>query len=195
MRPTSPREIPRSRRRVVAMKPGMKPSEAPTPTTAAERTMTRIASLSRRCELPSRVGGGGALTPFEFTGANETHVRCWTHEEQGVSETVDDVARRHLDAVRVGEPEAMAADYAPAAQLDRGGEIHRGRSEIEAYFRTVPSRLGDAVVVFDELTIDGETATFRWHLEGGADASGTDVLTIREGLIVRQVVHLDKADF
>jgi hypothetical protein len=108
---------------------------------------------------------------------------------------VDDVARRHLNAVRGGEPEAMAADYAPAAELLRGGEIYRGRSAIEAYFRTVPNRLADAVVAFDELTIDGETATFRWHLEGSAEASGTDVLTIREGLIVRQVVHLDTADF
>lgn len=112
-----------------------------------------------------------------------------------MNKTVDEVARSHLDAVRGGEPAAMAVDYALDAELLRAGEIHKGQSAIEIYFRTVPSRLGDAVVVFDELTIDGETATFRWHLEGGAEASGTDVLTIRDGLIVRQVVHLDKADF
>ena len=89
----------------------------------------------------------------------------------------------------------MAADYALDAELLRGGEVHRGRPAIEAYFRTVPDRLGDAVVVFDELAVDGETATFRWHLDGPADVSGTDRLTIREGLIVRQVVQLDTLDF
>ncbi len=109
--------------------------------------------------------------------------------------TVDAVARDHLDAVRGGDPAAMAADYAADAELHRVGTVRRGRAVIEAYFRTLPERLGDAVVVFDELTVEDETATFRWHLEGGTEASGTDVLTIRDGLIVHQVVHLDATDF
>jgi ketosteroid isomerase-like protein len=112
-----------------------------------------------------------------------------------MTRTVEAVARDHLDAVREGDPTAMAADYAADAELHRGGEIRHGRGMIEAYFRTLPERLGDAVVVFDELTVEDDTATFRWHIEGGTEASGTDVMTIHDGLIVRQVVHLDSTDF
>lgn len=112
-----------------------------------------------------------------------------------MTSTTVEVARRHLDAVLHGDPTAMAADYAEDAELLRAGESHRGRPAIEAYFRTVPDRLGDAAVVFDELAVDGQTATFRWHLEGSAHASGTDRLTIRDGLIVQQVVELDTPDF
>jgi uncharacterized protein (TIGR02246 family) len=108
---------------------------------------------------------------------------------------VESVARDHMEAVLAGDPVAMAADYADDAELNRPGEVLQGRAAIEAYFRTVPERLGDAVVVFDELEVESGTACFRWHLEGGFEASGTDVLTIRDGLIVHQVVHLDAADF
>lgn len=90
----------------------------------------------------------------------------------------------------------MAADYADDAVLDRGDEVHHGRTAIEAYFATVPGRLGDARVVFDSLTVDGDTATFSWHLEGTpTPVSGTDVCVVRGGLIVSQVVHLDASDF
>lgn len=88
----------------------------------------------------------------------------------------------------------MASDYAVDATLRRGTDRYEGRAAIEAYFRTVPERLGDARVVFDRLEVDGERATFWWHLEG-ADASGRDVLVVRGGEIVSQVVHLDRADF
>lgn len=90
----------------------------------------------------------------------------------------------------------MAADYADSATLHRAGEIHQGRTAIEAYFTTVPDRLGDATVVFDDLSVSGNVATFRWHLEGAATpVSGTDTCTIEHGLIVKQVVALDQADF
>mgnify|MGYP001824524071 CR=1 FL=1 len=90
----------------------------------------------------------------------------------------------------------MAADYAEDAVLDRAGELHRGRTAIEAYFATVPARLGDAQVVFDDLTVVGDTATFAWHLEGAPGAvSGTDECVIEDGMIVSQVVHLDASDF
>lgn len=89
----------------------------------------------------------------------------------------------------------MAADYADTAVLHRGDETHEGREAIEAYFRTVPQRLGSARVVFDRLAVDGDTATFWWHLEGGAAASGRDVVVVRDGLIISQVVYLESADF
>ncbi len=109
---------------------------------------------------------------------------------------VASVARRHLGAVEAGDPEAMAADYAADAVIERAGETHRGQAAIAAYFATVPARLGQGRVVFDDLSIDGSTATFRWHLAGTpVAASGTDVCTIIDGLIVHQVVHLDSTDF
>lgn len=106
------------------------------------------------------------------------------------------VARHHLDAVRSGDPELMARDYAAHAVLERPGEVFEGKAAIAAYFRSVPARLGPASVVFDELTVDDDVATFRWHLEGGpASVSGTDTCTISDGAIVHQVVRLDDGDF
>lgn len=106
------------------------------------------------------------------------------------------VARAHIEAVESGDVEAMAADYADDAVLERAGSTYRGRDAIRDYFATVPARLGDARVVFDRLDVDGDTAVFSWHLEGGAaPASGTDVCRIADGAIVTQTVHLDAADF
>ncbi len=111
----------------------------------------------------------------------------------------EQVAHDHLDAVRSGDPVAMAADYATDAVLERAGERHEGHGAIEAYFRTVPERLGPATVVFDELVVDGDVASFRWHLDGlphgSAPVSGTDVCVIEDGLIVHQRVRLDATDF
>ncbi len=110
--------------------------------------------------------------------------------------TVEQVARDHLAAVASGDVEAMASDYAETAVLDRAGDLHQGKRAIEAYFRSVPDRLGQAVVVFDGLDIEGETATFQWHLEGGAtEVSGTDVCLIKGNAIVHQRVHLNATDF
>ena len=98
--------------------------------------------------------------------------------------------------MRSGNPEAMAADYAADAVLERPDGIHRGRGEILAYFRTVPERLGPARVEFDDLMMSQDTAVFRWHLEGAESAvSGTDTCTVVAGAIVRQVVTLDVEDF
>jgi predicted SnoaL-like aldol condensation-catalyzing enzyme len=105
------------------------------------------------------------------------------------------VARDHLDAVLTGDPEAMAADYALDAKLTRGDEVHEGRPAILAYFRTVPERLGDSIVVFDDLAAEGNIAIVQWHLSGGAAASGTDTLRVADGLIVDQMVHLNTSDF
>ncbi len=113
--------------------------------------------------------------------------------------STEQVARDHLDAVGSGDPVAMAADYAPDAVLERAGDRHVGRAAIAAYFRSVPARLGAAVVVFDRLDVDGDRATFRWHLEGlpsGADpVTGTDTCVVADGAIVHQCVELDAADF
>lgn len=106
------------------------------------------------------------------------------------------VARAHIEAVERGDVEAMAADYAADAVLERAGSTYRGRDAIRDYFSTVPARLGDARVVFDRLDVDGDTAVFSWHIEGApAPTSGTDVCRIADGAIVSQTVHLDTTDF
>jgi hypothetical protein len=101
-----------------------------------------------------------------------------------------------MRAVESGDPTAMAADYAEHAVLERPGEVFTGRAAIEAYFLSVPDRLGGAFVVFDELTVTADTATFRWHLDGAnAAASGQDVCLIGDDGIVHQQVTLDDGDF
>ena len=98
-----------------------------------------------------------------------------------------------------GDPVAMAADYAADAVLERPGERFEGHAAIEAYFRTVPDRLGGATVVFDGLVVDGDVASFRWHLEGLPDGTaavaGVDTCVIEDGLIVHQRVRLEADDF
>lgn len=90
----------------------------------------------------------------------------------------------------------MAADYAADALLERPDGAYRGRAAIEAYFATVPDRLGEARVEFDDVAVEGSTVTFRWHLDGADVAlSGTDVCTITDDEIVHQVVRLDAGDF
>lgn len=116
-----------------------------------------------------------------------------------MTRNAEQVAQDHLEAVRSGDPTAMAADYAAEAILERAGDRHDGRAAIEAYFATVPERLGQAVVVFDELVVDGDVASFRWHLdglpEGSPAVSGTDVCVIEDGMIIHQRVRLDATDF
>ena len=113
-----------------------------------------------------------------------------------MTRTTRQVAMDHLEAVENGDPSAMADDYAENAILHRAGEVYAGRAAIEAYFGTVPARLGGGRVVFDDFKIDGSLATFHWRLEGAPSAaSGHDVCTIADGKIVSQVVHLNDSDF
>lgn len=107
------------------------------------------------------------------------------------------VVDRHLDAVRSGDPAAMAADYADDAVLERPDGTHRGRAAIAAYFRDVPQRLGQGRVVFDRTEVDGDVAVFWWRIVGGpADGvAGHDTCTVRGDRIVTQHVVLDRDDF
>ncbi len=90
----------------------------------------------------------------------------------------------------------MAADYADDAVLVR--EVtYRGRDVITGYFATVPQRLGDGRVVFDEPRLEGGLVAVGWKLVGGPGdgTSGIDRFEVAGGLIVRQTVTLDGKDF
>lgn len=107
------------------------------------------------------------------------------------------VIAHHLDAVRTGDPDAMAADYAPDAVLVRPDGTHRGHAAILAYFRTVPDRLGGGQVAFGEATVAGVIASIPWRIDGGpADGtSGTDTCQVHDGRITLQQVDLTSHDF
>ena len=106
------------------------------------------------------------------------------------------VVQRHLDAVRSGDPHAMAADYAPDALLERAGTRWIGRDQVAAYFLTVPERLAGGRV--ECTAFDPADLTVRWRIVGGPGhgINGTDSYEIRDGQITRQTVHLSGgADF
>lgn len=101
------------------------------------------------------------------------------------------VVQSHLDAVRKGEPHAMAADYAADARLDRPGASWTGREQVAAYFRSVPTRLAGGTVDFTDF--DPLELTVSWRIVGGPGhgTRGTDRYEVRNGLIARQTVYLD----
>jgi hypothetical protein len=108
---------------------------------------------------------------------------------------VSDPVRRHLAAVRRLDVPAMSADYAPGAVIERGAERIDGRDAIAAYFDTVPPRLGDRTVEFDEPVEQADgSVVVRWCISG-TGVSGRDRFVVRDGLIVEQDVQLDHGDF
>ena len=110
--------------------------------------------------------------------------------------TTSEVAENHISAVLDGDPKQMAYDYAEHAILERGGVTYSGKDKIQEYFLTVPKRLGSAQIFFDKLIIEGDKATFFWRMvDDTLIASGQDILTIQNGEITHQVVHLDSEDF
>jgi ketosteroid isomerase-like protein len=117
--------------------------------------------------------------------------------DRDVTDDTATVIARHLAAVRDGDPEAMAADYAADAVLERPDGAHHGHAAIAAYFRTVPERLGGGEVVFGESEIEGEVAVITWRIVGGPGdgASGRDTCVVRDGAIVHQRVQLAGDDF
>ncbi|MDE0604474.1 MAG: nuclear transport factor 2 family protein [bacterium] len=104
--------------------------------------------------------------------------------------------KEHLDAVHTGDPEAMAADYAPDAVLVRD-VVYQGKGAIADYFTTVPERLGDGRVEFAEPRLEGALVAVAWTLRGGPGegTSGTDRFEVTDGMIVHQTVTLDGGDF
>ncbi len=145
----------------------------------------------------------GNLTPKDQPTSEEqnspqrsaagTRLTQETRRRRSAEEVVED----HLASISTQDPEAMAADYADDATLERDRR-YVGRSAITSYFRTVPERLGAGKVIFGRRSRrSGGRISVRWRIAGGeADGlSGQDTYTLADGLIVHQVVELDAADF
>ena len=111
------------------------------------------------------------------------------------------VVQAHVAAVRTGDPELMAADYAPQALITRGLQVVAPR----AYFPGVVQRLEGSRLVVSAITVapptgtgpDVSTVTMHWQLAGGRAnrTCGTDTFVVRADRIVQQTVVLHAADF
>ena len=146
---------------------------------------------------PAQPAAGTPRTPTaetpRSTPAAETPAQPVAETPRSNEEVVED----HLASIFTQDPEAMSADYAAGATLERDRR-YVGRDAITGYFRTVPNRLGAGEVVFGQRKrlSDGRISV-RWSISGGqADGlSGLDTYTLADGLIVHQVVELDGSDF
>jgi len=133
-------------------------------------------------------------------------------DERGGNERCDDdisrdegglpaVIASHLDAVRSGDPVAMADGYHPDAQLIRPDATHVGIDAIRAYFAGVPQRLGPGRVEFISARADFDGAVVVWRIDGGpvGGTSGSDEYRLEDRgggpLIIEQTVRLDTPDF
>ena len=109
-----------------------------------------------------------------------------------------EVVRVHLEAVRRGDPVAMAADYATDAIVERPEGSIVGREAIEEYFRGVPARLAGGRVTFESVDVhESDHVTFHWRIVGGPGdgTAGADTVVLRDGQIAQQRVHLHGPDF
>ncbi len=121
--------------------------------------------------------------------------------EQGPAADPLAVVQAHVAAVHSGDPQLMAADYAPGARITRGSML----VDPQSYFPTVVQRLGASRLVVESLALaapdpigaTGRVVTMHWRLEGGQahGTSGTDTLHVQGDRIVAQQVQLHTADF
>ena len=110
--------------------------------------------------------------------------------------TPEEVAEKHLTAVKGGDPFLMAEDYAQDALLVRGEDVFAGKEEIFNYFAGVPNRMGSGVIKFMKLEVDGASVSFFWEITDNKKVvSGKDVMIIKNGLIQHQEVTLLTEDF
>jgi limonene-1,2-epoxide hydrolase len=150
--------------------------------------------LAVRCNGVFEVRDGRVATVRDYVDLAEWRGRAAPVLDALRRRPATDVVRRHLDAVRRGDPVAMAADYALDAELVRGATTYRGWRRIAEYFDTVPARLAGRRPELGAAEPDGEgRVTVRWSIAGAA--SGRDVYDVAGGRIVRQTVELDGADF
>lgn len=108
-----------------------------------------------------------------------------------------EVVLHHMKAVDQQDAAATCSDYALDAVLERPTATYRGWSAIADYFDTVPPRLGTQRVSFSPAEpLDSDQAKVSWLInhQGESPMSGSDIVTVIGGRIVRQVTELEGAD-
>jgi predicted ester cyclase len=122
------------------------------------------------------------------------------------------VARAYFEAVASQDLDAMAACWEPGApDVIHGVAELTVPEDLRAWFGNLFAAFPDfRFEILDVLTSGGEKAAVRWHATGGFDGSarfegmvpngaridleGCDVLTVREGRIVRNDAYLNGAE-
>jgi limonene-1,2-epoxide hydrolase len=159
------------------------------------------AEHSVACNGIFTVGGDGRVAVVrDYADLGDWRARIGPVYEHMAARPAVAVVARHLAAVERRDPVAMAADYAPDAELERAGAVLAGRDEIAGYFATVPVRLTGRQLSCAPPRDDGAgTVVVDWQITGAgrADpvAAGSDRYRVEGGWIVSQTVTLDTADF
>lgn len=144
-------------------------------------------------------GEGRVAVVRDYCDLGDWRARIGPAYEHMATRPAVDVVGRHLAAVRRRDPVAMAADYAPDAELERAGEVFAGWDAIAGYFATVPTRLAGRQLVCSPPRHESGSVVVDWRItdETGADAvaAGSDRYRVEGGWIIGQTVDLASADF
>jgi steroid delta-isomerase-like uncharacterized protein len=121
------------------------------------------------------------------------------------------VARTYFEAVAAQDLEAMVAPWQPGAPDVIHGVVEmRVPEDLRSWFGNLFAAFPDFRFEILDITATGEKAAVRWHATGTFDGSarfegldpngaridleGCDVLTVREGLIVRNDAYMNDAE-
>jgi steroid delta-isomerase-like uncharacterized protein len=121
------------------------------------------------------------------------------------------VAREYFEAVAARDLEAMVAPWQPGAPDVIHGVVEmRVPEDLRAWFGNLFAAFPDFRFEILEIVASGEKAAVRWHATGTFDGSGRfegldpngasvdlegcDVLTVREGRIVRNDAYMNGAE-
>jgi len=121
------------------------------------------------------------------------------------------VARTYFEAVAAQDLEAMVAPWQPGAPDVIHGVVEmRVPEDLRSWFGNLFAAFPDFRFEILDITATGEKAAVRWHATGtfdgtarfegldpngaSVDLEGCDVLTVREGLIVRNDAYMNGAE-
>jgi uncharacterized protein (TIGR02246 family) len=99
-------------------------------------------------------------------------------------DTTAAVLERHLQALAVGDVDALMADYADDAVVISGPNPIRGREAITQMFKAISAN--PPQIVEEVHVVDGEVGYITWHSDHMP--FGTDTFVVRDGKIVYQTV-------
>jgi steroid delta-isomerase-like uncharacterized protein len=127
--------------------------------------------------------------------------------------TPEQTARAIFDAINAHDPDAIVACGDPDDYEDEFvalAETIRGRDAIRAYFTEMMAALPDLHMEIERLVAADDVAVVEWRMTGtfsggpfaglrptgrSIDLRGCDVMLISQGLLRRNTVYFDGADF